>query len=103
MNEELSRAIAKGNVGALNGPYKFYAEIDNKLCYSVSKQLGTYDNPEVEVYMECPIEEGFATLRVMIPTMDIIERSSISDSLFKLSMQFIQSNALDMIEVAERG
>lgn len=103
MNEELSRAIAKGSAGALNGPYKFYAEIDNRLCYSVSKQLGTYDNPEVEVYMECPIEEGFATLQVIIPTMDVIQRSNVSDSLFKQSMQFIQSNALDMIEVAERG
>lgn len=103
MNEELLRAASKGSVGTLNGPYKFYAEIDNKLCYSVSKQLGTYDNPEVEVYMECPIEESFATLRVMIPTMDVIKRSNVSDSLFKQSMQFIQSNALDMIEVAEGG
>lgn len=56
MNEELLRAISKGS--ASNGPYKFYAEIDNSLCYSVSRQLGTYDNPEVEVYMECPIDEG---------------------------------------------
>ena len=53
--------------------------------------------------MECPIDEGFATLRVMIPTMDVIQRSNVSDSLFKRSMQFIQSNALDMIEVAEGG
>lgn len=101
MNEELLRAISKGS--ASNGSYKFYAEIDNSLCYSVSRQLGTYDNPEVEVYMECTIDEGFATLRVMIPTMDVIQRSNVSDSLFKRSMQFIQSNALDMIEVAERG
>lgn len=55
------------------------------------------------MYMECLIDEGFATLRVMIPTMDVIQRSSISDSLFKQSMQFIQSHTLDMIEVAERG
>lgn len=103
MNEELLRAASKGSVSTLNGPYKFYAEIDNELCYSVSKQLGTYDNPEVEVYMECPIEEGFATLRVMIPTMDIIQRSNVSDSLFKQAMQFIQSHALDMVEVAEGG
>lgn len=54
-NEELARAIAKCSVPALNGPYKFYAEIDDRICYSVSKQFGTYDNPEVEVYMECPI------------------------------------------------
>lgn len=101
MNEELLMAISKGSVS--NGPYKFYAEIDDRLCYSVSKQLGTYDNPEVEVYMECPIEGGFATLRVMILTMDVIKRSNVSDSLFKQSMQFIQSNTLDMIEVAEMG
>lgn len=101
MNEELLRAISKDS--ASNGPYTFYAEIDDRLCYSVSEQLGTCDNPVVEVYMECPIEEGFATLRVMIPAMDIIQRSNVSDCLFKQSMQFIQSNALDMIEVAERG
>ncbi len=103
MNEELSRAIAKCSAPALNGPYKFYAEIDDRLCYSVSRQLGTYDNPEVEVYMECPVEEGFATLRVMISTMDVIQRSNVSDNLFKQAMQFIQSHAIDMIEVAEGG
>lgn len=53
--------------------------------------------------MECPIEEGFATLRVIILTMDIIQRSNVSDNLFKQSMQFIQSHALDMVEVAEGG
>lgn len=103
MDEELSRDILKGSAYTLNGPYKFYAEIDNRLCYSISRQLGTYDNPEIEVYMECPIEEGFATLQVMIPTMDIIQRSNVSDSLFKQAMQFIQSYALDMVEVAEGG
>lgn len=35
MNEELLRAISNGS--ALNGPYKFYAEIDDRLCYSVSR------------------------------------------------------------------
>lgn len=44
MNEELSKAITKCSVPALNGPYKFYAEMDNRICYSVSRQLGTYDN-----------------------------------------------------------
>lgn len=39
----------------------------------------------------------------MIPTMDIIQRSNVSDGLFKQAMQFIQSHALDMVEVAEGG
>lgn len=106
MKSELLRAAMKGDVTKtqrLNGPYKFYAEMNGETCFSVSRQLGTYDDPEVEVYMESPVEDGFATLRVMVPTMSVIQRSCVSDELFKTSMQFIQSNALDMIEVAEGG
>lgn len=104
MKSELLNAAMKGNVSEthkLNGPYKFYAEINGETCFSVSKQLGTYENPEVEVYMESPVENGFATLRVIVPTMSVIQRSRVSDELFRTSMQFIQSNALDIIEVAE--
>ena len=106
MKSELLNAAMKGNTSGthkLNGPYKFYAEINGETCFSVSKQFGTYDNPEVEVYMESPVEEGFATLRVMVPMMEVIQRSHVSDKLFRTSMQFIQSHAIDIIEVAEGG
>lgn len=104
MKSELLNTAMKGDVSEthkLDGPYKFYAEINSEICFSVSKQLGTYENPEVEVYMESPVENGFATLRVIVPIMSVIQRSRVSDELFRTSMQFIQSNALDIIEAAE--
>lgn len=63
----------------IRGPYRPYASLPEDVEITVSKNHATdlYDI-DIDVYIEAPTVDGFKTLRVNLPTMNIEYASGMS-------------------------
>lgn len=64
---------------SLNGPYKPYISMGEDTEITVGKNRGSFEAPLVEVYIEVAYDDGFKTLRIDVPTMDVVYNDGFSD------------------------
>lgn len=87
-----------------HGPYFPFMSMNEETEITVSGNYGTYDDPEYEVYIERPTEEGdFATLIVEMPLMTVKFRKKMEDSEVIDLMRLIGCNRNNLLECGERG
>lgn len=88
---------------ALNGPYKPYISMGEDTEITVGKNRGSYDNPLVEVHIETACEGGFKTLRVDVPTMDVVYNDGFSDDEQAAWLSFIGKRRIPILDISDGG
>lgn len=64
----------------IRGPYRPYASLPEEVEITVSKNYAIrFGDVDIDVYIEAPSVDGFKTLRINLPTMNVEYVSGMSD------------------------
>lgn len=88
----------------VKGPYYHFARLDQRTEITVTSHgIALDDDTELEVHVERMKDGDWGSLRVDIPSMNIIECVNITELEFMEFMRTIGANQVELEEVVERS